>query len=156
MDKIGRGIIAGFLATIALSAMLDPIAMVVRTSGILSPPLGWLLHFLVGTLVWGAGFALVHDWLRGPSWLRGILFGIGAWLLVVITVVTMTRLGLFGVELGFATPLAMLAVHVVFGALLGGIYDLVGSAPASQAPRRPAEPPRDELHANENWHPLPR
>src|SRR4030095_1101918 len=26
MDKIGRGIIAGFLATIALSAMLDPIA----------------------------------------------------------------------------------------------------------------------------------
>jgi hypothetical protein len=156
MDKIGRGIIAGFLATIALSAMLDPIAMLVRTAGILSPTLGWLLHFLVGTLVWGAGFALVHDWLRGPSWLRGILFGIGAWLLVVITVVTVTRLGLFGFELGFATPLAMLAIHVVFGALLGGIYDLLGSSPESEVPQRPAEPDGGELHHDDNWHPLPR
>jgi hypothetical protein len=156
MDKIGRGIIAGFLATIALSAMLDPIAMVVRSAGILSPTLGWLLHFLVGTLVWGAGFALVHDWLRGPSWVRGIVFGIGAWLLVVITVVAMGRLGLFGLNLGFATPLAMLAIHVVFGALLGGIYDLLGSSPQGQASRRPPVRPRDELHADENWHPLPR
>jgi hypothetical protein len=156
MDKIGRGIIAGFLATIALSAMLDPIAMLVRTTGVLSPTLGWLLHFLVGTLVWGAGFALVHDWLRGPSWLRGILFGVGAWLLVVITMVAARRFGLFGVELGYATPLAMLAIHVVFGALLGGIYDLVGSSPEQQAPRQPPALPRDDLHADENWHPLPR
>jgi Family of unknown function (DUF6789) len=156
MDKIGRGIIAGFLATIALSAMLDPIAMLVRSAGILSPTLGWLLHFLVGTLVWGAGFALVHDWLRGPSWLRGILFGVGAWLLVVITVVAMRRFGLFGFDLGFATPLAMLAIHVVFGALLGGIYDLLGSSPESKAPRRPPARPHDDLGADENWHPLPR
>jgi hypothetical protein len=136
--------------------MLDPIAMLVRTAGILSPTLGWLLHFLVGTLVWGAGFALVHDWLRGPSWLRGILFGIGAWLLVVITVVVMRRFGLFGVDLGFATPLAMLAIHVVFGALLGGIYDLLGSPAEAQAPRRPPARPRDELPADDSWHPLPR
>jgi Family of unknown function (DUF6789) len=154
MDKIGRGIIAGFLATIALSAMLDPIAMLVRTTGILSPTLGWLLHFLVGTLVWGAGFALVHDWLRGPSWLRGILFGIAAWLVVVITVVAMRRLGLFGVELGWVTPAAMLAIHIVFGALLGGIYDLLGPPSESQKPRQ--EERSDEMRPDENWHPLPR
>jgi hypothetical protein len=154
MDKVGRGIIAGFLATIALSAMLDPIAMLVRTTGILSPTLGWLLHFLVGTLVWGAGFALVHDWLRGPSWLRGVLFGVAAWLVVVITVVAMRRLGLFGVELGLVTPAAMLAIHVVFGALLGGIYDLLGSSSESLRPRQ--EEPSDEVRADENWHPLPR
>jgi hypothetical protein len=154
MDKIGRGIIAGFLATIALSAMLDPIAMLVRTTGILSPTLGWLLHFLVGTLVWGAGFALVHDWLRGPSWLRGILFGIAAWLVVVITVVAMRRLGLFGVELGWVTPAAMLAIHIVFGALLGGIYDLLGPPSESQKPRQ--EERSDEMRPDESWHPLPR
>jgi hypothetical protein len=154
MDKIGRGIIAGFLATIALSAMLDPIAMLVRTTGILSPTLGWLLHFLVGTLVWGAGFALVHDWLRGPSWLRGILFGIAAWLLVVITVVAMRRFGLFGVEFGLVTPAAMLAIHVVFGALLGGIYDLLGSSSESQKP--PERERSDQMPPDENWHPLPR
>ena len=148
MDKIGRGIIAGFLATIARSAMLDPIAMLVRTAGILSPTLGWLLHFLVGTLVWGAGFALVQQWLRGVE------FGIGAWLLVVVTVVVMRRLGLFGVDLGFATPLAMLAIHMVFGALLGGIYDLLGSSPQARVPPRPS--PEDRLHADENWHPLAR
>jgi uncharacterized protein DUF6789 len=156
MDKIGRGIIAGFLATIALSAMLDPIAMLVRTAGILSPTLGWLLHFLVGTLVWGAGFALVQGWLRGPSWLRGIEFGVGAWLLVVIIVVVMRRLGLFGVDLGFVTPLAMLAIHIVFGGLLGGIYDLLESSPQSQAARRVPERPRNGLHPDDNLHPLPR
>jgi hypothetical protein len=156
MDKIGRGIIAGFLATIALSAMLDPIAMLVRTAGILSPTLGWLLHFLVGTLVWGAGFALVQGWLRGPSWLRGIEFGVGAWLLVVITVIVMRRFGLFGIDLGFATPLAMLAIHVVFGALLGGIYDLLGSSPEPQTPQRARERPRNGLPPDETLHPLPR
>jgi hypothetical protein len=152
MDKLGRGIIAGFLATIALSAMLDPIAMVVRTAGVLSPTLGWLLHFLVGTLVWGAGFAVVHDWLRGPSWLRGAIFGVGAWLLVVITVVGMRWFGLFGLDLGFATPAAMLAINVVFGGLLGFIYDVLGTDSRSST----SDPPPENLHANDNWHPLPR
>jgi hypothetical protein len=43
--------------------------------------------------------------------------------LVVITVVIMGRLGLFGLDLGFATPLAMLAIHVVFGAFLRRLRD---------------------------------
>ena len=154
MDKLGRGIIAGFLATIVLSAMLDPIAMIVRSSDLLSPTLGWLLHFLIGTLVWGAGFALMHDVLRGPSWLRGIIFGACAWLAVIVTVTLMRGVGLLVVDLGVTTPAAMLAVHMVFGAILGVIYDLIGSEPADVV-KSPTDDERP--HANDNeWHPVPR
>lgn len=153
MDKLGRGIIAGFLATIVLSAMLDPIAMVVRSADLLSPSLGWLLHFLVGTLVWGAGFALVHDVLRGPSWLRGVIFGAGAWLAVIVAVTLMRGVGLFVIDLGVATPAAMLAVNMVFGAILGVIYDLIGTDPAEKVATLHEDEP---AHANDNWHPMPR
>lgn len=154
MDKLGRGIIAGFLATIVLSAVLDPVAMLVRSFGLLSPSLGWLLHFLIGTLVWGAGFALVHDALRGPSWFRGVVFGAGAWLAVIVTVTLMRGVGIFVADLGISTPAAMLGVHVVFGAILGVIYDLVGPDPVDH---RKSDNAGEPNHANDNdWHPVPR
>jgi len=122
MDKIGKGIVAGFLATFVLSVLLDPMAMVARTAGVLSPTLGWTLHFLIGSVIWGAGFALLHDLLRGPSWLRGIAFGIVSWIVVVLVILPLTRLGLFGVEIGLAASVAMLLVHMIYGTVLGGIY----------------------------------
>jgi hypothetical protein len=154
MDKIGRGIVAGFLATFALSVMLDPVATLARTAGVLSPALGWMLHFTVGTLLWGAGFALVHDRMRGPSWLRGIFFGVLAWLLVVIVAVLMAQARLFKFDLTVATPAAMLVIHMIFGALLGFFYDQL--SPAEET--RKSRPPRDRKHsrADEHLHPLPR
>lgn len=134
MDKIGKGIVAGFLATFALSVVLDPMAMIARTTGLLSPTLGWTLHFLIGSVIWGAGFALVHDLLRGPSWVRGIAFGLVSWVVVVVAIIPLTRLALFGAELSLAASVAMLLVHMIYGAVLGGIYG------ALIAPDAEAEP----------------
>jgi uncharacterized membrane protein YagU involved in acid resistance len=125
MDVIGRGIIAGFLATLALSAVFDPIATLARMADVLPPTFAWVLHFTVGSLIWGAGFAVAHDHMRGPSWARGLLFGIGAWLVVMLTVMPLTRGGFFGLALGLATPVAMLLMHLIYGAALGGIYGLL-------------------------------
>ena len=41
-DKLGRGIVAGFLATVALSILFDPIALAARTAGATSPSLACL------------------------------------------------------------------------------------------------------------------
>lgn len=125
MDVIGRGIIAGFLATLALSAVFDPIATLARMADVLPPTFAWVLHFTVGSLIWGAGFALAHDHMRGPSWLRGLLFGIGAWLVVMLAVMPLTRGGFFGLALGLAAPVAMLLMHLIYGAVLGGVYGLL-------------------------------
>ncbi|HEX2215367.1 MAG TPA: DUF6789 family protein [Xanthobacteraceae bacterium] len=125
MDVIGRGIIAGFLATLLLSGVFDPVATVARTADVLPPMFGWLLHLLVGSLIWGVAFALVHPLLRGPFWLRGVLFGIGTWLLVMVAVMPLTRGGLFGLALGVGSPAVMLVIHLVYGALLGAIFGVL-------------------------------
>src|SRR6516165_11450509 len=82
---IGRGIAAGFVATVVLSAMmlvkhsmglmpeLDPIAMITAMAGANSPALGWIAHFVIGSVFWGIGFAVVSPYLPGPFWLRGVI-----------------------------------------------------------------------------------
>ena len=146
MDIIGRGIIAGFLATLALSAVFDPIAWLARWGDVLPPTFGWLLHFMVGSFLWGAVFAIVHPVMRGPSWLRGILFGLGAWLVVMLALMPLTRAGLFGLSLGFVAPLVMLVVHLSYGALLGSIYGLLDPNGADS---------HDEHFANPDKEPKP-
>jgi hypothetical protein len=125
MDALGRGIIAGFLATLVLSVALDPLATLARGADVLPPTFGWLLHFFVGSFIWGGAFALLHPYLRGPLWVRGICFGLAAWLVVMLAVMPLTRAGLFGWALGFVTPIAMLVVHLSYGALLGVIFGLL-------------------------------
>ena len=149
MDVIGRGIIAGFLATLALSAMFDPMTMVARAAGVLSPTFGWLLHFLVGSVIWGVGFALAYPFLYGAAWIRGLLFGAGAWLLVMLTVMPLTHAGWFGLALGLTTPAVMFLVHLVYGALLGGIYGVLD-------PNDGRRNDRDRFAHDENWRALPR
>lgn len=144
MDAIGRGIIAGFLATLAVSAVFDPVVTLARMAGIMPPTFGWLVHFLVGSLIWGAGFAVLQPYLPGPGWLRGVVFGLAAWLAVMLAVMPLTYGGFFGLALGVATPIVMLVVHLVYGALLGGIFGLLDPTGSSHH------------HDDEHLHPLPR
>src|ERR1044071_3499640 len=73
-DRIGNGIVAGFIATFVMSALHEPLALMTAAVG-MRAPVGLLFHFFVGTLLWGSAFGFVHDWLAGPSWLRGSVFG---------------------------------------------------------------------------------
>ena len=71
-DRIGNGIVAGFIATFVMSALHEPVALVTAAVG-LHAPLGLLFHFFVGTLLWGGAFGIAHDWLSGPSWARRVV-----------------------------------------------------------------------------------
>lgn len=72
MDVIGRGVIAGFLATLALSAVIDPMTTVARIGDLLPPIFAWILHFFVGSFIWAqpspccspacAGLSGCADW----------------------------------------------------------------------------------------------
>jgi uncharacterized membrane protein YagU involved in acid resistance len=142
---IGRSIIAGFVATVALSAMmlmkqsmglmpgLDPIAMITAMAGATSPAVGWIGHFLIGSVFWGIGFAVLSPYLPGPYWWRGAIFAGGAWLMMMIVMMPMAGAGLFGVGLGMMTPVATLVLHIVFGLALGGVYGLLGGGQTSTA-----------------------
>jgi uncharacterized membrane protein YagU involved in acid resistance len=142
---IAKAIVAGFVATVVLSAMmlmkqslglmpeLDPIAMLTSMAGANSPAVGWIAHFVIGIIFWGVGFAIVSPYLPGAYWLRGMIFATGAWLMMMVVVMPMAGAGPFGLDLSMMTPVATLILHVVFGVVLGGIYGLLGAEKESIA-----------------------
>jgi hypothetical protein len=83
---IERGIIAGLVATAALSAImlmkqsmgltpeLDLIAVITAMAGASSPVVGWIGHFVIGAVFWEVGFAMVSPYLPGPLRFRGPIF----------------------------------------------------------------------------------
>lgn len=140
MNHYTSGLIAGLVATIVLSALmlmktamgmlpgLNAIAMLAglanQYAGLPETPLvGWVLHFLIGTLLWGLLFAWLGARIPGPSHVvRGIVFSIGAWVLMMIIPMPLAGTGLFGLKIGIVAPIATLVLHIIFGAVLGAVY----------------------------------
>lgn len=134
-----RSMIAGFVATVVLSAMmimkgamgimpeLDVIAMLAKMvqdlMGFGGAGLAWLMHFMIGTVIWGILFVLLYGRLPGDNAVtKGISFGVLAWLLMMIGPMPMAGASLFGVGLGLMAPVMTLVLHIVFGAVLGAVF----------------------------------
>ena len=111
MNKYLCGIVAGFIATVVLSILmliksmmgvLPALDLIAMLSGMGNrwmhlpdtPMVGWIIHFMIGTLLWGIVFALVHchadgrrrlvrhaAWADGTDDDAGPAFGVGcgAW-----------------------------------------------------------------------------
>jgi hypothetical protein len=96
--------------------------------------MGWITHFMIGAVVWGGLFAFLEPLLPGGSlWLKGVSFGIGAWVLMMVAVMPMAGAGLFGMKLGMAAPVMTLVLHIIFGAVLGGVYAALQGAGRQRA-----------------------
>ncbi|MEW6629498.1 MAG: DUF6789 family protein [Pseudomonadota bacterium] len=76
MQKIGTGLVAGFIATVVLSVMMVAKSMMgimprLDVIAVLSAMMGscamtaWLGHFMIGTLAWGGGFAVLYGLIPG-------------------------------------------------------------------------------------------
>ena len=130
----GRGIVAGFVATIVLSAFmlmkqamgvmpqLNPVEMITQMTGAQSSIVGWVIHFFIGSVMWGIIYAWLDSSLPGPHWMRGVIFATGAWLVMMVVVMPMAGAGFFGVNMGMMAPIATLMLHWIFGAVLGWVY----------------------------------
>lgn len=145
MNKYSAGLIAGFVATLVLSGLmlikaamglmphLNVIAMLAGMAhakmGMPATPIvGWVLHFFIGTVVWGLLFAALFGVIPGgKAWLKGIVFGIFAWVLMMIGPMPMAGAGLFGLHLGMPAPVMTLILHIVFGLVLGATYNALRS-----------------------------
>ena len=150
MNKIGKSMVAGFVATVVLSALmvmkmmmglmpdLNVIKMMTTIAhGMLGMPavpvIGWIIHFMIGTVLWGVLFALLGKSLPGGGYVsKGLSFGVLAWALMMVMVMPMAGVGFFGLSLGMMVPVMTLMLHLVYGAVLGGLYGkLLGSSSAS-------------------------
>lgn len=142
MNNTMNGLIAGFVATLVLSALmvmkgamgvmpqLDPITMLSRMAGAPDATgVGWLLHFLIGTVFWGVLFAWLAPSLPGRGdWANGLIFGAGAWLLMMVAAMPMAGAGLFGLNFGMMAPVMTLMLHLIFGAVLGFTFQKLPSS----------------------------
>ena len=129
-----KGMIAGLVGTVVLSVMmimksmiglvpeLDPIGML---AGMFGGPraLGWVMHFVIGTVAWGGGFTLLYRFLPGKSSVvKGIIFSLGAWLIMMLVIMPMAGEGIFGLNIGIPAPLMTMMLHIVFGVVMGLVF----------------------------------
>ncbi len=151
MNNYVRGMMAGFVATIALSVLmvlkgmmglmphLNVIHMLARMAhGYMgmpaTPALGWVLHFLIGSVVWGLAFAFLFSRLPGASAvIKGLVFGVLAWLLMMILPMPMAGAGFFGLKMGLMAPVMTLILHLIYGVVLGYVYGLLNKSPTTAA-----------------------
>lgn len=134
MTNLKNGFLAGFAATVVLSVLmvakgmmgvmpeLDVAAMLAAMIG--APNIvGWIGHFIIGTVAWGGGFAVLYDMIpSGSAVMKGIVFGIAAWLSMMIMVMPMAGADFFGMNFGMMAPVMTLVLHIIFGAVLGKVY----------------------------------
>lgn len=67
--------------------------------------MGWIAHFMIGTVVWGIAYAMLYRALPSDTpWLKGVIFGIGAWLMMMIAVMPMAGAGFFRLEFWHGSP----------------------------------------------------
>jgi uncharacterized membrane protein YagU involved in acid resistance len=144
--SIKGGLTAGFVATVVLSVLmigkaasglmsnLNPIADMVHLGSMLAgtdvpPVFGWVCHFLIGTIVWGIAYALLVRHLPGPPVVQGLIFGVIAWLAMMIVFMPLVGHALFGLDLGMPAVVITLILHVVYGGVLGTVYPHVSRRP---------------------------
>jgi uncharacterized membrane protein YagU involved in acid resistance len=133
MGNIGKGILGGIVGTAVMSALmlmksamglmpeLDVIQMLSGMMGI-SAGIAWVIHFMIGA-IWGVLFALSYRVIPGgSSVVKGMLFGVGAWLMMMIMVMPMAGAGFFGMKMGMMAPVMTLMLHIIFGAVMGMVY----------------------------------
>ena len=143
-SKIIKGIIAGFAGTIVLTMLmmmkakmgmmpeLNPVHMMadmVADKMGMEPNvmIGWIMHFMIGSVVWGAGFAVLNNLIPSQNQIKkGVLFGMGAWLMMMIGPMPMGGNGLFGMNLGPMAPMMTFVFHIIFGVVLGSVFLKLG------------------------------
>jgi len=133
--NIGKGILAGFIATVVMTMIMylapmmgmpkmDIAGMI---SGMMKIPwiIGMMIHLMLGVVLFPFIYVYVlADKLPGPGALRGTIWGLILFILAQTMVMPMAGAGFFS----SASPQQMLMVigslmgHVVYGAILGVIY----------------------------------
>lgn len=148
-DWLTDGLVSGFVATFAMTVVLVGAFGFSRSAGSIDGSglarwfwalannlvtertgdqvaLAIAANLAIGLILAVAYAYLVEPMLTGPGWRRGMLFALIPWLLSILVFVPLVGGGFMGLSLGagFLPILGNLILHLVYGAVLGGVYDL--------------------------------
>ena len=134
MSRVQKGMVAGAAATLVASLLeipnlflnwFDPfqgvIASMISMPGNLA--VGWAIHLVSGVFILGPLFGVLCPRLPTDTpETKGIVFAVGAWVLMMIGVVAFGNYRTFTAGSGFGTIAWLLITHAVFGIVLGNVY----------------------------------
>jgi hypothetical protein len=136
MNDVMKGMVAGGVATAVLSVVM----LLISATGfepqleltrllltLLAEPsqyaLGWVLHIAIGSVVLGGVFAHIEPRLGADTHTKsGVLYGVIAWLIVMLVFLPAAGAGYFGFQLSRLAPIVILALQVLYGGVLGWTY----------------------------------
>lgn len=147
--SLGRAVVAGLVGslvnTLAIRlAQLGPVPpgtgglaklTLARTNDALAfLGLGWrvppnfgpvgqeIFHTVMGVLMALAYALFFYRWLRGPGWVRGLIFCQLPWLAQAFVVLPWLGAGALGLRLSPLTPLVSFGLNALYGVTLGALY----------------------------------
>lgn len=145
VSRVQKGLVAGLAATVVVSiieainmtvghwavAFPQLLAVILQTPDI--PAVGWVAHLVAG-LALGAAFGVLCPRLpTDTAESKGIVFAVGAFILMGLVIAPIGGAGLFFMRAGFGTLAWMIASHAIFGIVLGNVYGrLVGRSREAQ------------------------
>jgi hypothetical protein len=141
MADLFKGITAALVATLAVTAvlavnavtgLLPSVNFIVLVNATLHAPphalAGWIVHGTAAAVAGGAIYAWLEPHLDADHPVkRGILFGVLIWLGSMVLFMPAAGAGAFGLRLGGHVPIVALLLNLGYGALLGWLYDRLGS-----------------------------
>jgi uncharacterized membrane protein YagU involved in acid resistance len=132
--NLGKAVVAGLIGTLVMTMIMlmaptmgmppMPIGKMLANFMGLPEALGWIAHFMIGTVL-AVGYAFIFSAkLSGNGLVRGALYGLLPWFVSQVMVNPIMGTGLFASN----TPAPVLIVfgslmgHLIYGAAVGGIY----------------------------------
>ncbi len=132
----GKAVVAGLVGTLAMTIVMlmapamgmPPMPIGNMLAGFMHIPvaLGWIMHFMIGTVLSIGYVNLFATRLPGNPVVRGLIYSLVPWLMAQVIVNPMMGAGVFASH----TPAPVLFVmgsligHLVYGAVLGAVYGL--------------------------------
>lgn len=147
MKEIGKGLLARLAATTVLSILMVLKAMAGLPPGLAIPKMlaamagasgqpiiGWIIHALIGIVVYGIAIALVRKNMPGSSIVQGLSLSVIGWLIMMIVLMPIAGAGLFAMNMRPSASVATLELHLIFGAVLGWILGRLMSVSVTPVP----------------------
>jgi hypothetical protein len=146
MSNSMKGMVAGLVATLVLSGLLLlkgtmnlvpelSIISLLMSLGSITAVQAWMDHFIVGVVAWGLAFGAYDSLASRPAhWLKGIIFGVFAWVVMMVLFMPLAKAGVFGWKIGPMAAAVTLIYHLVYGAVLGTTYGLLSAWVPAKAP----------------------
>lgn len=140
-DNLKNGLAAGFAAVSAMSILIllnDKLGLIPHVdliddmshsikmlTGVDFPlPLGFLLHLVLGSYIFGCGFAVLFGGFTRNFVLHGLIFGLILWMGATMIVCPMLGQGFLALKLGLGLipATALLFFHGVYGVVMGAAF----------------------------------